>query len=597
MQMDFTFNSIDLASHQYLDSNRNSFAFSPRKSPIPNGGASTPLRRGTELRYGSTLASPTNSSLNATNGGDSIHLRHASVGDRFIPNRDMQDSNLSHYFLTSPSHIQMPSATATNDSTDNAYANVGLVDTGLDAASPAFAGSPNASPNRTSNQNRLPNSNRKDASAAAATSSQPYARSLAKALFSESAAEGQQASVLSLQSPNRPSLAVPTTRPSACDAYERSQGVVYQENRARGFQSKSFRVIPQTPERILDAPELLDDFYLNLLDWSSGNTMAVALGNTAYLWNAEDGSIVDLMSSQRRDNIITAVSWHGDGKTLAIGLNDGTVQLWNPETKQLVRSISGHAARVCSLSWNGGLLASGSRDTSIHMHDERDPFVAGNVHGHTQEVCGLRWSPNGSQLASGGNDNLLNVWDFRRTSMEIAPLWRLDQHKAAVKALAWNPCQPNLLVSGGGTADKTLRFWDTSKGECVNMIDTLSQVCGVLWNHDGTELVSSHGYSDNQLTLWRYPTLTRITDLIGHTSRVLHLTMSPDGQTVVSAAGDETIRFWRCFAPDRSSMAASHPFGIPYPTSPDSRKSTGASPSTGAGCPMLFDDYNATALR
>ena len=33
----------------------------------------------------------------------------------------------------------------------------------------------------------------------------------------------------------------------------------------------------------------------------------------------------------------------------------------------------------------------------------------------------------------------------------------------------------------------------------------------------------------------------------GHTARVLHMAQSPDGSTVVSAAADETLRFWKCF--------------------------------------------------
>ena len=42
----------------------------------------------------------------------------------------------------------------------------------------------------------------------------------------------------------------------------------------------------QMPERILDAPELVNDYYLNLLDWSADNRLAVALGADVYLWNA-----------------------------------------------------------------------------------------------------------------------------------------------------------------------------------------------------------------------------------------------------------------------------------------------------------------------
>ena len=60
--------------------------------------------------------------------------------------------------------------------------------------------------------------------------------------------------------------------------------------------------------------------------------------------------------------------------------------------------------------------------------------------------------------------------------------------------------------------------------------------------HD-KEIVSSHGFSHNQLILWKYPHMVKASELTGHTARVLHLAQSPDGTTVVSAAADETLRF------------------------------------------------------
>ena len=133
------------------------------------------------------------------------------------------------------------------------------------------------------------------------------------------------------------------------------------------------------------------------------------------------------------------------------------------------------------------------------------------------QVCGLKWSPDDRELASGGNDNQLYVWSAQNQQA----LLRFTEHQAAVKAIAWSPhqvcvcrraqrvrrgagagaarplvsplapgarslllthpharpCpQHGLLVSGGGTADRCIRFWNTTTGQPLQCIDTGSQV-------------------------------------------------------------------------------------------------------------------------
>ncbi|KAL0836202.1 hypothetical protein Bca101_088091 [Brassica carinata] len=101
-----------------------------------------------------------------------------------------------------------------------------------------------------------------------------------------------------------------------------------------------------------------------------------------------------------------------------------------------------------------------------------------------------KWSGSGKQLASGGNDNVVHVWD----------------RSAA------------LLATGGGGGDGTIKFWNTHTEACLN---------------------------SNHLALWKNPSLVTMAELTGHTSRVLYMAQSPDhGCTVASAAGDETLRFW-----------------------------------------------------
>jgi len=49
--------------------------------------------------------------------------------------------------------------------------------------------------------------------------------------------------------------------------------------------------------------------------------------------------------------------------------------------------------------------------------------------------------------------------------------------------------------------------------------------------------------------------MKKVVDLNGHTNRVLHTSLSPDGTTVVSAAADETLRFWKVFEPSKIKLA------------------------------------------
>lgn len=305
---------------------------------------------------------------------------------------------------------------------------------------------------------------------------------------------------------------------------------------------KAPRAVSKVPFKVLDAPDLADDFYLNLVDWGGSNILGVGLGSCVYMWNSTSGRVTKLCDLQ--DDIVTSVSWIQRGTHVSIGTNKGLVQIWDAEKQRRLRTMTGHTARVGALAWNDHILTSGSRDRLIYHRDVRQPDqYLRKLVGHKQEVCGLRWNTEDGQLASGGNDNKLMVWD----KLSETPLYKFSEHTAAVKAIAWSPHQRNLLASGGGTADRRIKFWNTTTGQCVQELDTGSQVCNLAWSKNSNELVSTHGYSQNQIVVWKYPSMTQVASLTGHTYRVLYLAMSPDGQTVVTGAGDETLRFWKCF--------------------------------------------------
>ncbi|KIJ16311.1 hypothetical protein PAXINDRAFT_180221 [Paxillus involutus ATCC 200175] len=254
-----------------------------------------------------------------------------------------------------------------------------------------------------------------------------------------------------------------------------------------------------------------------------------------------------------------------------------------PSTRErtLSHSSTAHPDRFITSREDAALpssLSSGATSaTAMHL--------VATLHGHTGEVCGLRWSAGGEVLASGGNDNVVNLWDGRGgdvggSNARGTPKWTKRNHTAAVKALAFSPWSP-LLASGGGTSDTCIHIWNMNTGARLHTYHTGAQVTGVHWSLDRKELVSTHGFPGNGVVGWGYPPtsssssgssgsgssatmsatsaprgvgtagttptpspkLFEIRD--AHDSRVLFSALSPNGEVLVTGAGDENLKFWR----------------------------------------------------
>eukprot|EP00198_Chlamydomonas_reinhardtii_P008278 XP_001697615.1 activator and specificity factor for anaphase promoting complex [Chlamydomonas reinhardtii] len=280
------------------------------------------------------------------------------------------------------------------------------------------------------------------------------------------------------------------------------------------------RRIARAPFKVLDAPSLADDFYLNLVDWSSQNVT----------------KLCDLAPADS----VCSVEWSCRGTYLSVGTNSGKVQIWDVAKLKLLRTMDGHRARVGTQAWGSHVLCSGSRDRHILQRDIRCPehFTAKLV-GHRSEVCGLKWSPDDRQLASGGNDNQLYIWSLASSSPQI----KFSDHTAAVK-------RAGQRRRHRGPLHPLLEHLQRHRHQLHRHRQPGVHIS---WSKNVNEIVSTHGYSQNQVIIWKYPNMAKLATLTGHTLRVLYLAVSPDGQTIVTGAGDETLRFWSVFPSAKST--------------------------------------------
>lgn len=134
--------------------------------------------------------------------------------------------------------------------------------------------------------------------------------------------------------------------------------------RRKKSKKQKSRVLAKAPFKILDAPYLQDDFYLNTVDWSLGDNLAVGLGNTSYIWNFKNTQVKKL-HTYTHYNIPTHLSWDQTSEKLLVGTLNGRVEIWDSEKGKLGRKIDIHTERVGAGSLFGNLLVTGSRDRKI----------------------------------------------------------------------------------------------------------------------------------------------------------------------------------------------------------------------------------------
>lgn len=293
------------------------------------------------------------------------------------------------------------------------------------------------------------------------------------------------------------------------------------------------RYIDTTPYKILDAPGLIDDYYLNLLDWTE-NRISIALRDTVYTYDVDTRDVSEVYTCP--GGYVSSI--RGSGGKLVIGESTGRVIVHDVARGTTSGTFSNHSTRVCSIALSERITSTGDKAGRIANVDVRVPGAASVLVGHTQEVCGLRW--NNEYLASGSNDNSVRVWKAG------SPLSRvLTGHGSAVKALDWCPWKTDILATGGGTRDKTIRFWDTQTGRCIKSVGVESQVCSLTYLSRYKELVSSHGFHENDLRIWKVAGMRAISSFGAHESRVLHTALSPDQCSIVSLGADESLKFWK----------------------------------------------------
>ena len=334
--------------------------------------------------------------------------------------------------------------------------------------------------------------------------------------------------------------------------------------------------LPEKPYRILSAPFMANDYYSKLVSWGANNIVAVALDTRIFVHDPVQSvnSTLDAMDFGKR---VTCVEWcpsKGWTHLLAAGYSDGRVCVYDTTAMQfLYDSELDHMDKVTTCAWSGVTsLTTGSRDCSIVTRDvvRGDELIM--MEHHSSTVVNLKWNPTGNVLASGGNDDIVCLWDLKMMhrnatpsdflgSQSYQPRSVLTGHAGAVRAIAWCPLKPNVLASGGGYSDQTIKLWNTDSATLLSSTKANAQVTDLRWDPHcsrslaGGKLLSAHGYSCDsaaQMALWNYQSanheLSHIHSFSAHEGQRVHnIELSADGCSLMTNGQNETLEFWNIF--------------------------------------------------
>ena len=222
--------------------------------------------------------------------------------------------------------------------------------------------------------------------------------------------------------------------------------------------------------------------------------------------------------------MVHSVAFSPDG-TLAAGLEDGSVKLWNLATKTNTNTLSWDTDRVHSVAFSpDGTLAAGLGNSS-----------------------------------SESNHAVVKLWNVATKNIVT-----LSGHKGHVNSVAFSP--DGTTVASGAGDGAGVRLWNVAT-ETSTTLDVRWQVGSVAFSPDGATLAVAT--SDNgTVQLWDVATKTNIATFSGHTAWVNSVAFSPDGMMLASASNDKTIQLWDVSEWKRAKRSARAEEQIGQPDSP-----------------------------
>jgi len=273
--------------------------------------------------------------------------------------------------------------------------------------------------------------------------------------------------------------------------------------------------------------------------WEKGDTRSKivhSLGQTVY-------GVREHNSLKGHESTVNSVSFSPDGKTIASGSQDGTIELWSIDGR-LLKTLKGHEYRVWSVSFSpdGKTIASGGSDGTIELWSI-DGRLMKTLKGHeNSDVTSVSFSPDGKVIAV-SQDDTIKLWSIDGRLMKTLKGQENAGQENAVRSVSFSPDGKTIA---SGNFDNTIKLWSIDGRLLKTLKGHENDVHSVSFSPDGKTIAS--GSQDGTIKLWSIDggllQTLRGHESDGNRSGVTSVSFSPDGKTIASGSYDNTIKLW-----------------------------------------------------